>query len=48
MDKKKIVVLGSINIDIFLKIDRQPHIGETMQSKGMTMGYGGKVYLQTE
>jgi hypothetical protein len=37
--------LGSINIDIFLKIDRQPQVGETMACNNMTIGYGGKVSL---
>jgi ribokinase len=35
-------VFGSINIDIFLKIDRQPLVGETMTANEMKMGYGGK------
>ena len=43
MQAQKVVVLGSINIDIFLKIDRQPQVGETMACNNMTVGYGGKV-----
>jgi hypothetical protein len=43
--KTNIVVLGSINIDTFLTVDRQPQIGETMRATSMKMGYGGKVRL---
>jgi sugar/nucleoside kinase (ribokinase family) len=39
-------VFGSINIDIFLEVDRQPQIGETMSARKMTLGYGGKVIKQ--
>jgi len=28
--KLRVVVVGSINIDVFLEIDRQPKIGETI------------------
>ncbi len=30
--KLKVVVFGSINIDIFIKLNRQPLIGETMMA----------------
>ncbi len=42
MFKVKVVVFGSINIDYFLKVDRQPNIGETMSAHSIKMGYGGK------
>lgn len=41
--KTNIVVLGSINIDTFLTVDRQPQVGETMRATSMKLGYGGKV-----
>lgn len=41
--KTNVVVVGSINIDTFLTVDRQPQIGETMRATSMKMGYGGKV-----
>ena len=44
--KINVVVFGSINIDIFLEVDRQPQIGETMSARKMTLGYGGKVIKQ--
>jgi hypothetical protein len=33
--KTNIVVLGSINIDTFLTVDRQPQIGETIRATAM-------------
>jgi hypothetical protein len=41
--KLKVVVFGSINIDIFIKLNRQPLIGETMMADTVKTGYGGKV-----
>lgn len=39
---KKIVVFGSLNGDIFLKVDRLPSLGETIASRGLTKASGGK------
>ncbi len=41
--KLKVVVFGSINIDIFIKLNRQPLVGETMMADTVKTGYGGKV-----
>ena len=41
--KLKVVVFGSINIDIFIKLNRQPLVGETMMADTVQTGYGGKV-----
>jgi sugar/nucleoside kinase (ribokinase family) len=45
MEKKAgfIVVLGSLNIDLFLEVHRMPVLGETMQTEGVIKGFGGKV-----
>ena len=41
--KKKIVVLGSLNYDVFLKMNRLPVIGETMAADDDVMkAFGGK------
>jgi hypothetical protein len=39
----KIVVLGSLNVDVFLQVKRMPVIGETLQTEGLIKGFGGKV-----
>lgn len=39
---KKIVVVGSINMDISLKVNHIPAVGETIISKGMEKSGGGK------
>lgn len=39
----KIVVLGSLNVDVFLQVKRMPVIGETLQTEGIVKGFGGKV-----
>ena len=41
--KKKIVVLGSANLDIFMKVERAPLIGETISSSKLEKAIGGKV-----
>lgn len=41
--RPKIVVLGSLNIDVFLQVKRMPVIGETLQTEGLVKGFGGKV-----
>ena len=38
----KIVVLGSLNLDIFLKVQRLPQVGETIASSEVVKAYGGK------
>jgi ribokinase len=41
--KKKIVVLGSLNYDIFLKMDRLPEKGETLAADDEVFkAFGGK------
>lgn len=39
----KIVVLGSLNVDVFLQVKRMPVIGETLQTEGLVKDFGGKV-----
>lgn len=39
---KKIVVIGSINIDNYLKVDRLPHTGKTVNSPNSSVYVGGK------
>jgi hypothetical protein len=41
--QKKVVVLGSINIDTFLFVERRPDLGETITASASVMKYGGKV-----
>ena len=41
--QKKVVVLGSINIDTFLFVERRPDLGETITASASEMKYGGKV-----
>ena len=41
--KPSIVVLGSINVDSFLDVKRIPAMGETLQSEGFSIRFGGKV-----
>ena len=43
----KISVVGSINVDFFLKMRRMPQLGETLASDSMVRAYGGKVSLQS-
>jgi ribokinase len=38
----RIVVLGSASHDIFLKVDRMPHVGETLSCSGVERSFGGK------
>jgi hypothetical protein len=40
---KPLVVVGSINADLVLSVDRLPQAGETMGAKGMSFFPGGKV-----
>ena len=42
VDSKRILVLGSANYDIFLKVDRPPLIGETISSHELKTAIGGK------
>jgi sugar/nucleoside kinase (ribokinase family) len=39
----RIIVLGSLNMDLFLEVHRMPVIGETIQTEGVVKGFGGKV-----
>jgi hypothetical protein len=41
-----VCVFGSVNIDYRVKVPRPPKVGETMQSTGIEIGYGGKVSLE--
>ena len=38
----KIIVLGSINMDLVFKVEQIPKIGETIRGKGLFMAPGGK------
>ena len=39
---KKIVVIGSLNMDYVMNVDRMPEAGETMFANGFVMNPGGK------
>ena len=39
---KKIVVIGSLNIDYSISINRQPQVGETIKANSYTLNAGGK------
>ncbi len=41
--KPKVTVVGSMNVDIFLKMFRMPDLGETIASDSMSKAFGGKV-----
>ena len=43
--KPKIAVVGSMNVDIFLKMRRMPKLTETVASDSMEKAFGGKVSL---
>lgn len=40
---KPLVVVGSVNADMMLQVDRFPKPGETLSAKSMTTSAGGKV-----
>ena len=40
--KNKITVIGSLNYDVILKVDRLPYKGETMAVEDSTFSAGGK------
>lgn len=40
---KPLVVVGSINADMMLQVDRFPKPGETLAAKSMSTSAGGKV-----
>ena len=44
-NKKPLVVVGSINADMMLQVDRFPKPGETLTAKSMNTSAGGKVHL---
>ena len=39
---KKIVVMGSISIDLIIEVDKVPVIGETVMGRNYTQAFGGK------
>ncbi len=41
--QKPLVVVGSVNADMMLQVDRFPKPGETLSAKAMTTSAGGKV-----
>jgi hypothetical protein len=43
MHVKPLVVVGSVNADLVLSVDRLPQPGETLGAKGMSVFPGGKV-----
>ena len=42
MDKKKILVIGSSNVDLIMKMDRLPEKGETVSDCEFLQTFGGK------
>ena len=42
MDKKKIVIVGSYNVDLSMKLQRLPALGETVMADEFIQGAGGK------
>ena len=42
MNRSSILVIGSLNYDVFLHVKRVPMIGETLPADGMTVSGGGK------
>lgn len=42
MKRSKLLVVGSLNYDVFLKINAMPRVGETCPAEHMTIGGGGK------
>jgi len=42
-NQKPLVVVGSVNADMMLQVDRFPKPGETLSAKAMTTSAGGKV-----
>ncbi|HOM25475.1 MAG TPA: ribokinase [Thermosynergistes sp.] len=38
----KVVVVGSVNMDLIVRVSRLPRLGETMSGEGFSMGGGGK------
>lgn len=45
-ERKPLVVVGSINADLVIEVDRLPKPGETIGSHSMQVFPGGKVRLQ--
>ena len=41
--KKPLVVVGSVNADMMLQVDRFPKPGETLSAQSLTTSAGGKV-----
>ena len=44
--KNKITVIGSLNYDVILKVDRLPYKGETMAVEDSTFSAGGKAQIR--
>lgn len=42
MNQEHVVVIGSLNYDVFLGVDAMPSVGETCPASYMTVGGGGK------
>lgn len=42
MEKKKILIIGSLNLDLVVNVDHMPAVGETILCPGMDMIPGGK------
>jgi len=42
MDKSRILVIGSLNVDIIMRTSRLPRPGETITATSSDMGFGGK------
>lgn len=42
-ERKKLVVVGSVNADLVLEVDRPPALGETLAADSMAVFPGGKV-----
>ncbi|NLI21814.1 MAG: ribokinase, partial [Clostridiales bacterium] len=42
MNNQRVVVIGSLNYDLFLQVGALPQIGETYQAQGLVTAAGGK------
>ena len=41
--RPKIAVVGSMNVDVFICVERNPILGETIAAKKVVKAFGGKV-----
>lgn len=46
MEAKKLVILGSVNVDHILNVAHFPHPGETISGNQYQMVFGGKVQIK--